>query len=75
MKIKRKTINIDQILWAEIQEASNGTAVLIFHSSKYKIKLHINRDMVGYIAGHLWQFVRKEEAAITQTKIELMGEG
>ncbi len=73
--VKRKTINITSILWVELGTVRNGKALLTLYGPKHKIVLHLERDMIGYLADHLWKFVKAEERSITQVALELRGEG
>lgn len=60
---KAKTINVTGVWHIQI-ESGEGKFILVFGSSDYTIKVHLDRHCVGLIASRLWDFIKGEKASV-----------
>ena len=60
---KAKTINVTGV-WDIQIEIGEGEFILVFGSSDYTIKVHLERHCVGLIASRLWNFIKAERASV-----------
>lgn len=71
--MKKKTINVQNIVSAEGMVYNDGDNVLIIETPKHKVKIHLDANDIGYVAEKLWRIIEKQQERLDYNRKCLKG--